>query len=97
MLRGFIAQFPSMATFATQLACCAAELGWHVEARQYVERFAAADFRDIPFDQNWLMSMSHLATACGFPSDTDRGRALYERLRPYVYMPPPGQPVVWQT
>jgi hypothetical protein len=36
------------------------------------------------FDQNWLMSIGHLASACAFLRDVGRARVLYRMLSPYA-------------
>ena len=64
-------------------ALVAAELGDRPAARAEVERYARNGFADVPRDGLWLLHLCALAEACVLIDDKDRGKLLYEQLRPH--------------
>ena len=61
-----------------------AELGLDVEAGELLEALAADGFAALPFDEEWLVSMSLLAKTAGRLSDEACARTMYELLLPYA-------------
>jgi DNA-binding winged helix-turn-helix (wHTH) protein/tetratricopeptide (TPR) repeat protein len=55
-------------------------------ARRHFDIVAAADFVDIPRDEDWLLSLVLLADACADLEDERRAASLYELLEPYAAM-----------
>lgn len=66
------------------LAFLYGELGREAEARQQFELLAARDFRDLPSDPLWLVSVGSLAEACAYLGDAPRAARLYEMMLPYA-------------
>jgi hypothetical protein len=61
-----------------------AEQGEEDEARRQFEALAAADFRDLPRDEHWLVATSQLAEVACALRDRRRVAALYELLAPFA-------------
>jgi len=53
------------------------------EARAIFERLATDDFAALPFDEEWLVSLSLLAEVAHSLDDKPRAACLYEKLSPY--------------
>jgi hypothetical protein len=70
--------------FRCALANLHCELGRETEGRAEFEALAAADFAGVPFDNEWLFSLSLLSEVAHFLGDEHRARILYERLLPYA-------------
>ena len=70
--------------FRSALADLHCELGGQSEARAEFERIAAEDFAAVPFDNEWLFSLSLLSEVAHALGDKHRAGTLYERLLPYA-------------
>jgi tetratricopeptide (TPR) repeat protein len=70
--------------FRGALALLHCELGREAQARAEFEEVAEGDFASIPFDNEWLLSMSLLSEVAHVLRDEPRAAALYERLLPYA-------------
>jgi hypothetical protein len=60
------------------------DLGRIDDARLHFTRMANEDFRDLPRDGYWLVTMATLAEVAAAIGDTERGGILYEQLTPYA-------------
>ena len=54
------------------------------EATRSLAHLAEEDFSGLPFDQEWLYSMSLLAETAALLSDIDSADALYDELAPWA-------------
>jgi DNA-binding SARP family transcriptional activator len=54
------------------------------DSRRIFENLAADDFRQIPFDEEWLVSLGFLAELAQSFDDTGRAEFLLEQLKPYA-------------
>ena len=70
------------------------ELGREDEARAEFERFAADDFTELPFNEEWLLGMTLLADVSAALDDVPRSVRLYELLLPYRELHAVGQPEI---
>jgi tetratricopeptide (TPR) repeat protein len=75
--------YPGYPVWRCVLACLYAELGLGDQARAVLMQFAAYDFNELAFDEEWLVAMSLLAEACAYLGDGSCADALYSRLAPY--------------
>lgn len=79
-----IEEFPSYRLWR----CVAVNLDWQLgrldRAGAGFERLAASDFRDLPFDEEWLLGLSLLAPVCAALDDAQRARTLHAMLAPYA-------------
>jgi tetratricopeptide (TPR) repeat protein len=71
-----------------------AQLGRDDEARGVFERFAATDFTELPFNEEWLLGMTRLSEVCAALGDSPRAITLYELLLPYARLHAVGQPEI---
>src|SRR5262249_16852052 len=71
-LKGFIEQYPAIATFRCALAYLYSEVGQEVEARDKFEELARHGFTDLPQDMAFPLSLAFLAHTCAFLADTQR-------------------------
>jgi tetratricopeptide (TPR) repeat protein len=78
-----IRDFPTRLVLRCALVVVYCELGREDDARAAFDQLAANDFRDIPFDNEWLLCMCLLADASERLRDSDRARTLYGLLLPY--------------
>jgi len=76
------------------LADLHAELGRKDKARAEFERFAAGDFTELPFNEEWLLGMTLLADVCTALGDAPRSVTLYDLLLPYRELHAVGQPEI---
>jgi tetratricopeptide (TPR) repeat protein len=83
LVRRWAEEYPTYPIWRCVLAHTAAEVGDTQQARAALESIAAGDFSNVPFDEEWLVSMSLLAETASKLSDTEHAPALYERLLPY--------------
>jgi tetratricopeptide (TPR) repeat protein len=67
------------------LAAIFSEQGLTDMAREQFESLAVDDFKRLPRDVTWAMSLTLLAVACAFLGDTKRASRLYELLRPFEH------------
>jgi tetratricopeptide (TPR) repeat protein len=65
------------------LAHLQAELGRKSAARREFDACAAADFRDWPLDNDWLLGLTLFADVCTFLGDRHQAATLYALLSPY--------------
>src|SRR5439155_2719356 len=84
LVRCAAADYPTYPIFRCVLANMTAELGLDVEAGELLEALAADGFAALPFDEEWLVSMSLLAETAGRLSDEACARTMYELLLPYA-------------
>ena len=81
--REYGARYPAIPGWRGALAILYSELGKEAEASAELERLAADDFARIPYDANWIPTLTFAAEACAFVGDRARAERLYELLRPY--------------
>lgn len=79
-----VATYPGYPVWRCVLACLYAELGLAEEARKVLMQFAATDFGELPFDEEWLLGMSLLAEACASVGDGPQAAVIYQLLTPYA-------------
>ena len=60
----------------------ASELGFHAQARQHFEAFAATDF-DLPKDVKRAATLTYFAEVCAALGDVEHAERLRELLDPY--------------
>jgi tetratricopeptide (TPR) repeat protein len=84
MVRRSAEEYPTYVVWRCVLACMAAELGDETESRKAFETLAGDDFAELPFDEEWLVSMSFLAVTASSLGDTKRSSILYQLLLPYA-------------
>jgi tetratricopeptide (TPR) repeat protein len=83
ILRSGVESCPWLAVRRAGLAFGLAELGRKTEAVAEFERLAQDDFRALPHDGNWLLTIGFLAFACAALGDAERARLLTTTLEPY--------------
>ena len=71
-----------------------AQLDRRDEAGAVFGRFAATDFSELPFDEEWLISMTLMSEVCAALGDAPRARTLYGMLVPYASLHAVGQPEI---
>jgi eukaryotic-like serine/threonine-protein kinase len=76
-------QYTAIPAWRCSLAATHAVLGHDGEARSAFEPLAANDFRDLPLDQQWMISLTLLAETAVYLGDAERSRRLYELLEPF--------------
>ena len=84
LVRRSIQDYPTYPIFHCAAAHTAAALGNAKAARDALETLSLDDFAAIPFDEEWLVSMTLLAEAACILDDGERASALCERLLPYA-------------
>ncbi len=77
-------EYPTYPLFRAVLAHLAAELGDHAVSRAAFDHLADGGFAPLPFDEEWLVSMTFLAEAARLLADAPRAALVYERLLPYA-------------
>ena len=75
---------PARPVFRCVLAHLHARVGRVPEARRSLDHLAHDDFSALPFDQEWLYSMSLLAETSALLAAADVAASLYERLVPWA-------------
>jgi tetratricopeptide (TPR) repeat protein len=75
---------PARPMFRCVLAQLHARLGRHPEAQRALDELADDDFSALPFDQEWLYSMSLLAETAALLHDRDCAGTLYRLLLPWA-------------
>ncbi len=83
-LNAFLEEYPGLPIWRCGLSLLYCELGRRAEAQRDFERLAAAEFKHIPKDGNWLAAMTLLAEVCVFLEDVPRATLLYELLIPFA-------------
>ena len=79
-----VAQYPAVPAWRSALAAIYCDLGQAEAARGEFVRLAGQDFRDLPYTNSWLMSISLLAEVCAFLNDRPHAMTLYDLLLPYA-------------
>ena len=82
MVRRAAAETPTYPILRCALAHLEAQL--HPRSREAFDALAANDFADLPWDEEWLVSVSLLAEAARIHGDSERADILYTRLLPYA-------------
>jgi tetratricopeptide (TPR) repeat protein len=78
-----VAAYSNYPVWRCVLACLSAELGLAAKTGEVLTQLAAADFGELPFDEEWLLGMSLLAEACVYLGDGPRAAVLHKLLTPY--------------
>jgi tetratricopeptide (TPR) repeat protein len=73
--------------FRSMLAFVQAELGRLPQARRSFEQLAAGDFRGVPPDMEWLLTMSIAGEVCVSLEDRERAAVIHRLLTPYAERP----------
>jgi eukaryotic-like serine/threonine-protein kinase len=77
-------QYRTYPVFDCILARFYDELGREAEARARFEALASEDFAGVPFNEEWLLSLSLLAETASSLCDAARAQVLYRKLLPYA-------------
>jgi class 3 adenylate cyclase len=78
-----VERYPTIPAWRCSLASIHAELGNEGEARTVFEQLASEGFESLPFDAQWLISLTSLGETAAFLGDAPRARELYELIEPY--------------
>jgi predicted ATPase/tetratricopeptide (TPR) repeat protein len=82
--RQMVASNPNRPAWRAALATMLWESGRLADARVELERLAREDFRDIPYDGDWITTVTLLCELCRALEDPARAALLYEALLPYA-------------
>jgi tetratricopeptide (TPR) repeat protein len=82
--RQMVASNPDRPAWRAALATMLWESDQLADARVELERLAREDFRDIPYDGDWITTVTLLCELCRALEDPARAALLYEALRPYA-------------
>jgi DNA-binding SARP family transcriptional activator len=82
-IRASVAEQPARPVFRCALTHLYARLGRTEDAGRELEQLAARDAASLPFDMEWLLSMSFLAETCTLLRHQDCAEILYRSLLPY--------------
>jgi hypothetical protein len=83
LVRDAVREQPTYLVWRCVLAHMEAQLG-HPDARETFDALSERDFGALPFDEEWLVSVSLLAEAARVHGDAERAAALYGQLSPYA-------------
>jgi tetratricopeptide (TPR) repeat protein len=83
-MRQFAEQFPALRSYRAGLTLANRNLGREEAVREILEHVAAADFSDVPRDDDWLVNLACFAEGCAYLGDAQRAAALYDLLLPYA-------------
>ena len=83
-LQELIAKYPARPVFRCALVHLHARQGNAVDARRTLDDLAQDDFSTLPFDQEWLYSMSLVAETCVLLNDSSPAATLYGMLEPWA-------------
>jgi class 3 adenylate cyclase len=83
-VKTFGRKYPALPAWRCGLAYLHVHCGQQAQAREEFEKLAAGDFADLPKDIFWPVAISMLAEVSVELRDEERGRVLYELLRPYA-------------
>jgi tetratricopeptide (TPR) repeat protein len=83
LVRRSVEAHPTYPVWRCVLAAMATQLGQEDEARGALDRLAADNFAELPFDEEWLVSVGLLAEAASTLGDAGRASEIYELLAPY--------------
>jgi hypothetical protein len=81
--RGMVASNPTRPAWRAALAVTLCESDQEDRARPEIEAISAHGFADVPYDGDWLTTMTLLCDACVAVGDLPRLAPLYEALLPY--------------
>lgn len=79
-----VAEHPTYPIWRCAEAFVAAELGREDDARRSLAALTAGDLAPLPFDEEWLVSVSLLAETASAVGDAGLAAPLYARLLPYA-------------
>jgi class 3 adenylate cyclase/tetratricopeptide (TPR) repeat protein len=82
LVKRFVSDNPDEAIWKPGLMLIASDLGFHAQARQHFESFAAADFA-LPQDAKRQITLSYFAEVCAALGDAQRAERLHELLYAY--------------
>ena len=91
LVKRFVGENPDESVWKPGLMLIASDLGFHAQARQHFETFAAADFT-LPQDSKRQLTLTYFAEVCAELGDAARSERLSELLQPYrdvTVMAPP--------
>ena len=83
LVRRSLEEYPTYLIWRCVLAQMTSELGYTAEANDVFEALYADGFANLPFDEEWLVSLGLLAETAKTLGDADRASVLYELLLPY--------------
>jgi DNA-binding SARP family transcriptional activator len=84
LIRRMVAENPTYPICGCALAHVQAELDQRAEGSKTLDALAADGFSGVPFDEEWLVSLSLLAEAVRSLGDAARAAVLYDLLLPYA-------------
>jgi DNA-binding SARP family transcriptional activator len=84
LIRRAVADYPTYPIWRCVLTNMLAELGSTAEARAELDALAADGFSDLPFDEEWEVSLCLLAEVAAGLGERERAATLYELLLPYA-------------
>jgi len=82
-VRMLIERFPALPVWRCAAAFLYGELGLQADARRELDALAVDDFRDIPRDSNWLISMTLLAEVVVAFCHRPYAKILFDQLLPF--------------
>jgi predicted ATPase/DNA-binding SARP family transcriptional activator len=82
-IRASAERYVSYVTWRCVLAVTALELGQEADARGELDALAQDDFAAVPFDEQWLLSLTLLADVSTALGDPSRSGALHRLLLPF--------------
>jgi tetratricopeptide (TPR) repeat protein len=80
----FAERYPQITAWKSTLALIFAELDRRPDAQRELNVLARDDFKDLPRDWLWLLSIAVLSEVAAHLDDTRRAELLYELLLPYA-------------
>jgi DNA-binding SARP family transcriptional activator len=83
LIRSSADLYPTYPIWRCVLAETAAELGNVADARSMLDELAANDFGRIPFDEEWLVSLTLLAEAATLLGDSQKASTIFRLLQPW--------------
>ncbi|MBS0517292.1 MAG: AAA family ATPase [Proteobacteria bacterium] len=82
LVKRFVNENPDEAVWKPGLMLIASDVGFHVQARQHFEDFAATGFA-VPEDAKRQITLTYFAEVCAALGDAARAERLHELLLPY--------------
>jgi tetratricopeptide (TPR) repeat protein len=83
LVRRSLDEYPTYPIWHCVLANSEAELGHIAHARDAFETLAAKGLANLPFDEEWLISLGLLTETASILGDAERAAVLYPMLLPY--------------
>jgi tetratricopeptide (TPR) repeat protein len=83
LVRRSVDEYPTYSLWRCLLTHMHAELGHLDDSRSGLDRLGAGDFRELPMDEEWLVSVSFLAETASVLRHTERAAQLHDLLLPY--------------